>query len=77
MPTERPIALVISRAGEAVLLVPRLELEHAQATPTPSAWRFILNIPTHGIHLLILPICLRTLTWGKAASSEMATGTAR
>ncbi len=31
VPTERPIALVISRAGEAVLLVPRLELEHAQA----------------------------------------------
>ena len=30
VPTERPIALLISRAGEAVLLVPRLELEHAQ-----------------------------------------------
>ena len=31
VPTERPIALLISRAGEAVLLAPRLELEHAQA----------------------------------------------
>ena len=30
IPTERPIALLISRAGEAVLFVPRLELEHAQ-----------------------------------------------
>ena len=31
VPTERPIALLLNRAGEAVLLVPRLELEHAQA----------------------------------------------
>ncbi len=31
VPTERPIALVLSRAGEAVLLAPRLELEHARA----------------------------------------------
>lgn len=31
IPTERPIALLISRAGETVLFVPRLELEHAQA----------------------------------------------
>ena len=31
VPTERPIAFLLSRAGEAVLLVPRLELEHAQA----------------------------------------------
>lgn len=30
IPTERPIALLISRAGEAVLFVPRLELEHAR-----------------------------------------------
>jgi Xaa-Pro aminopeptidase len=30
VPTERPIALVMSREGEAVLFVPRLELEHAQ-----------------------------------------------
>ena len=30
VPTERPIALLLSREGEAVLLVPRLELEHAQ-----------------------------------------------
>ena len=31
VPTERPVALLISRSGEAVLFVPRLELEHAQA----------------------------------------------
>lgn len=31
VPTERPIALVISGEGEAVLFVPRLELEHSQA----------------------------------------------
>ena len=30
IPTERPIALLVNRAGESVLLVPRLELEHAQ-----------------------------------------------
>ncbi|HXG76383.1 MAG TPA: Xaa-Pro peptidase family protein [Gaiellaceae bacterium] len=30
-PTERPIALVLGPAGERVLVVPRLELEHAQA----------------------------------------------
>ena len=31
VPTERPAALLIRRSGEAVLFVPRLELEHAQA----------------------------------------------
>ena len=31
IPTERPIALVISADGEAGMLVPRLEREHAQA----------------------------------------------
>ncbi|MYE27373.1 MAG: aminopeptidase P family protein [Chloroflexi bacterium] len=31
IPTERPMAYVISRAGERALFVPRLELEHAQS----------------------------------------------
>lgn len=31
IPTERPIAFVLSRQGERALFVPRLELEHAQA----------------------------------------------
>lgn len=31
IPTERPIAFVLSRMGEAALFVPRLEVEHAQA----------------------------------------------
>ncbi len=31
IPTERPMALLISSEGERVLFVPRLELEHAQA----------------------------------------------
>jgi len=31
IPTERPIALALSREGESVLFVPRLELEHAHA----------------------------------------------
>lgn len=31
IPTERPIALVLNTAGERVLLVPRLEREHAEA----------------------------------------------
>jgi len=30
VPTERPIALLISGSGESVLFVPRLELEHAE-----------------------------------------------
>jgi Xaa-Pro dipeptidase len=33
-PTERPIALVLSVEGERALVVPRLELEHAQAKST-------------------------------------------
>ena len=33
-PTERPIALVLSPGGERALVVPRLELEHAQAKAT-------------------------------------------
>ena len=31
IPTERPMAYVINRAGERALFVPRLELEHAQS----------------------------------------------
>ena len=34
VPTERPIALVLSGAGERALVVPRLELEHAQSRST-------------------------------------------
>jgi Xaa-Pro aminopeptidase len=34
IPTERPIALAVSADGEAVLFVPRLELEHAQGEAT-------------------------------------------
>jgi len=33
IPTERPIALMLSAAGEAALVVPRLEVEHAQQQP--------------------------------------------
>src|SRR5580765_3730934 len=34
IPTERPVALVVSAAGERGLFVPRLEREHAQANAT-------------------------------------------
>jgi Xaa-Pro dipeptidase len=34
IPTERPIALVVAEDGEAGMLVPRLEREHAQANAT-------------------------------------------
>jgi Xaa-Pro aminopeptidase len=34
VPTERPIALVLSAEGERALVVPRLELEHAQSRST-------------------------------------------
>src|SRR5947209_3442403 len=30
IPTERPIAFAMNRSGEKAMLVPRLELEHAQ-----------------------------------------------
>src|SRR5919106_367341 len=33
IPTERPIALVLSPEGEAALVVPRLEVEHARSQP--------------------------------------------
>lgn len=33
IPTERPIALVLTAGGEAAIVVPRLEVEHAQAQP--------------------------------------------
>lgn len=33
IPTERPIALVLSAEGEAALVVPRLEVEHARQQP--------------------------------------------
>lgn len=33
VPTERPIALVLSAEGEAAMVVPRLEVEHAQEQP--------------------------------------------
>lgn len=33
IPTERPIALVLSAEGEAAMVVPRLEVEHAQEQP--------------------------------------------
>jgi Xaa-Pro dipeptidase len=33
IPTERPIALVLSAGGEAAMVVPRLEVEHAQQQP--------------------------------------------
>jgi Xaa-Pro aminopeptidase len=33
IPTERPIALVLSGGGEAAMVVPRLEVEHAQQQP--------------------------------------------
>src|SRR5918994_7812274 len=33
IPTERPIALVLSVEGEAAMVVPRLEVEHAEQQP--------------------------------------------
>src|SRR6186997_3450159 len=33
IPTERPIALVLSPEGEAAMVVPRLEVEHARSQP--------------------------------------------
>lgn len=35
IPTERPVAYIVSRTGERALLVPRLELEHAQQVVQP------------------------------------------
>ena len=45
IPTERPIALVISSQGETVLFVPRLELEHAQAEAVADRVEHYLEYP--------------------------------
>jgi Xaa-Pro dipeptidase len=44
-PTERPIALVLSGEGERALVVPRLELEHAQARSTIDRFEHYAEYP--------------------------------
>ncbi len=45
IPTERPIAFVLSAAGERAMLVPRLELEHAQAEAELDRVAYYLEYP--------------------------------
>lgn len=61
VPTERPIALIVSRAGEAVLLVPRLELEHAQAYAHVERVAFYPEYPDERHPLTYLADLLREL----------------
>ena len=65
VPTERPIALVISRAGEAVLLVPRLELEHAQAYAQVERVAFYPEYPDVRHPLTYLADLLKELEMGQ------------
>jgi Xaa-Pro dipeptidase len=44
-PTERPIALVVSADGERALVVPRLEVEHAEAKATVDRVEHYLEYP--------------------------------
>jgi Xaa-Pro dipeptidase len=44
-PTERPIALVVSADGERALVVPRLEVEHAEAKATVDGVEHYLEYP--------------------------------
>ena len=39
-PSERPIGLFVPAAGDPVLIVPRLEQEHAEAGHVPTLWRY-------------------------------------
>ena len=47
IPTERPIAFVVSARGETALLVPRLELEHAQANALIDR---VVDYPEYPLH---------------------------
>lgn len=47
VPTERPIAFVMSSSGEQVLFVPRLEVEHAQANSVIQRVEHYLEYPYH------------------------------
>jgi len=55
IPTERPIALVLNPKGEAVLFVPRLEFEHAQANAVVNDVIFYQEYPSqpHPMEVLI------------------------
>jgi Xaa-Pro aminopeptidase len=44
-PTERPIALVLNRSGERALVVPRLEVEHAESKATLDRVEHYLEYP--------------------------------
>jgi len=54
IPTERPMALVLNRKGERALLVPRLEVEHAQANALIDRVEHYLEYPgeEHPMHVL-------------------------
>lgn len=65
VPTERPIALAISRAGEAVLVVPRLELEHAQAYAQVERVAFYPEYPDARHPLAYLADLLKELGMGQ------------
>ena len=65
VPTERPVALVISHAGEAVLLVPRLELEHAQAYAHAERVAFYPEYPDERHPLIYLADLLEELNMGQ------------
>jgi Xaa-Pro aminopeptidase len=47
IPTERPIAFVVSSSGERALFVPRLEVEHAQANSLIQRVKHYLEYPHH------------------------------
>jgi Xaa-Pro dipeptidase len=49
IPTERPIAFVVSSSGERALFVPRLELEHAQSNSMIQRVEYYLEYP-HNPH---------------------------
>jgi Xaa-Pro aminopeptidase len=63
-PTERPIALVLSAEGERVLVVPRLELEHAQAKATLDRVEHYLEYPGDPRPEEVLAATLRSMGLG-------------
>ncbi len=61
IPTERPIALILNTAGEKVLLVPRLELEHAQGQARVDDVRAYTEYPDRLHPMEVLKVALDDL----------------
>ncbi|HEY8393893.1 MAG TPA: Xaa-Pro peptidase family protein [Thermaerobacter sp.] len=74
IPTERPIALILTAADRAVLFVPRLELEHAQLVARVDEVRDYPEYPGDAHPMTLLAGLLRDLGLGAANLLAEAAG---